>query len=177
MFNEADHCRQCDAARVCAPRMKAEACSRFGAKVAENNSATGEISLNGAAFGRLRLAPDRKRSRCVVGAACGANGPQRFGQARRMAGATPLDEPELSQFSEHIVTIAAAPTGGEHEATVAITQRKTAPAVQRASAAPSAALTPGVAERASDVGGVHDPLSEAVEWSRPMGETASRSRL
>jgi hypothetical protein len=75
MFDEPDHRRQRDAARVWAPRMKAEACLRFGPKIAEHDSATGEISLNGAAFWRLRLAPDRERSRGPVGGASGIGGP------------------------------------------------------------------------------------------------------
>lgn len=75
MFDEPHHCRQRDAARVWAPRMKAEACSRFGAKIAEHNSATGEILLNGAPFGTLRLTPDRERSRGPVGGASGIGGP------------------------------------------------------------------------------------------------------
>jgi hypothetical protein len=157
--------------------MKSEACSRFGAKIAEHNSATGEILLNGAPFGTLRLTPDRERSRDALGVAAGVEGPDRHCHARLAAGVNPLQQPQPPQFSEHILTIASSPAGGEQEAAVAIAQHETSSAVQRAAASPSPALAPGVAECTCDVGGVHDALSEAVEWSRSMGEAASTTWL
>jgi hypothetical protein len=67
-----------------------------------------------------------------------------------------VEQPEPAKFGENIAPVAAAPTGGEHSACVAIAEDKAVSAVQRTAAAPSTALAARVAERRSDLGRRHE---------------------
>jgi hypothetical protein len=67
-----------------------------------------------------------------------------------------VEQPTAAKLGEHVAAIASPPACDEHAPGVAVAQNETVPAVQRAPTSPNATLAPGVAERCSDCGGVHD---------------------
>jgi len=72
-----------------------------------------------------------------------------------LIGSELVEQATPAQLREHLEPIAASPARREHAAAVTVAQRQAPSAVQRAAAAPSAALLAGLAERMGDFGGAH----------------------